>query len=100
VCSITLGTQAVSPLEMTTAYATLADRGMRHDPEAGESVRTAHGQALPQPQSKPNVAVSQEIADEVTYALQAVTRKGTGTGATLSERPIAGKKGARERFVV
>jgi penicillin-binding protein 1A len=99
VCSITLGTQAVSPLEMTTAYATLADRGMRHDPQAVESVRTANGDVVPYPQSNPNVAVSQEIADEVTYALQAVTRKGTGTGATLSDRPIAGKTGTAERFV-
>ena len=30
VCSITLGTQAVTPLEMTNAYATLAARGWRH----------------------------------------------------------------------
>ena len=29
VCSITLGTQAVNPLEMTSGYATLAARGMR-----------------------------------------------------------------------
>ena len=39
VCSITLGTQAVSPLEMATAYSTLADRGIRNDPRAVESVR-------------------------------------------------------------
>src|SRR6185312_13289524 len=30
VCSVTLGSQAVSPLEMTSAYATLAARGVRH----------------------------------------------------------------------
>ena len=46
-CSITLGTQAVSPLEMTAAYATFADRGVRHDPQAVESVRTANGSLLP-----------------------------------------------------
>jgi len=98
VCSITLGTQAVSPLEMATAYATLADRGVRHDPQAVESVRTASGDVVPYPQSKPNVAVSQEIADEVTYALEAVTQKGTGTGAAIG-RPIAGKTGTAESFV-
>jgi membrane peptidoglycan carboxypeptidase len=98
VCSITLGTQAVSPLEMTTAYATLADRGVRHDAQAVESVRTASGDVVPYPQSKPNRAVSQEIADEVTYALEAVTQKGTGTGAAIG-RPIAGKTGTAESFV-
>ena len=98
VCSITLGTQAVSPLEMTTAYATLADRGVRHDAQAVESVRTANGDVVPYPQSNPNRAVSQEIADEVTYALEAVTQKGTGTGAAIG-RPIAGKTGTAESFV-
>jgi penicillin-binding protein 1A len=98
VCSITLGTQAVSPLEMTTAYATLANRGVRHDPQAVESVRTATGSVVPYPVSKPAVAVSQDIADEVTSALEAVTEKGTGTGAAI-DRPIAGKTGTAERFV-
>jgi penicillin-binding protein 1A len=98
VCSITLGTQAVSPLEMTDAYATLAARGIRHDPQAVESVATAAGKVVPFPQTKPHQAVSQQIADEVTYALEAVTQKGTGTGAAIG-RPIAGKTGTAEAFV-
>jgi membrane peptidoglycan carboxypeptidase len=97
-CSITLGTQAVSPLEMTTAYATLADRGVRHDPQAVESVRTASGEVVPYDQGKPHVALSQDIADQVTYALEAVTQKGTGTAAALG-RPIAGKTGTAENYV-
>jgi penicillin-binding protein 1A len=98
VCSITLGTQAVSPLEMTSAYATLADRGIRHDVQPIESVRTASGDVVPYPVAKPRVAVSQQIADEVTYALEAVTQKGTGTGAAIG-RPIAGKTGTAESYV-
>jgi penicillin-binding protein 1A len=98
VCSITLGTQAVSPLEMTSAYATIADRGIRHDPQAVEAISTASGKVVPFKQSKPQEAVSQEIADLVTYALQAVTRKGTGTGAAI-DRPIAGKTGTAEKYV-
>ncbi len=97
-CSITLGTQAVSPLEMTSAYATLANHGVRHDPQPVESVRTASGETVPYPVSKPRVAVSRQIADEVTYALEAVTQKGTGTGAAIG-RPIAGKTGTAEKYV-
>jgi penicillin-binding protein 1A len=97
-CSITLGTQAVSPLEMTTAYATLADRGLRHDPQAVESVRTANGEVVPFDQGKPHMALAQEIADQVTYALEAVTQKGTGTAAGIG-RPIAGKTGTAENYV-
>ena len=98
VCSITLGTQAVSPLEMTTAYATFADRGVRHDPQAVESVRTANGEVVPYDQGKPHVALAQDVADEVTYALEAVTEKGTGTAAGIG-RPIAGKTGTAENYV-
>jgi penicillin-binding protein 1A len=98
VCSITLGTQAVSPLEMTSAYATLAARGIRRNPQAVESVRTAGGQTLPFQAPKPQRAVAQNVADEVTYALQAVARHGTGTGAYFG-RPIAGKTGTAEKFV-
>jgi penicillin-binding protein 1A len=97
-CSITLGTQAVSPLEMTNAYATLADHGVRHDARAVESVRTASGKVVPYPTPKPHEAVSAQIADEVTYALEAVTQKGTGTAAGIG-RPIAGKTGTAESYV-
>ena len=98
VCSITLGTQAVSPLEMTAAYATLADHGLRHDPVAIRSIGTAAGKQVPFPADRPRRAVSAQIADEVTYALEAVTQKGTGTAANIG-RPIAGKTGTAERFV-
>lgn len=98
VCSITLGTQAVSPLEMTSAYATLAARGIRHDPQAVESIHTASGAILPYHQSRPARAISQRTADLVTYALQAVTTRGTGVGAAIG-RPIAGKTGTAEKYV-
>jgi penicillin-binding protein 1A len=97
-CSITLGTQAVSPLEMTNAYATLADHGIRHDATAVEDVRTASGKVVPYTTPKPARAVSSQIADEVTYALEAVTQKGTGTAAGIG-RPIAGKTGTAESYV-
>ena len=45
-----------------------------------------------------HVAVAREIADEVTYALEAVTQKGTGTGAAI-DRPIAGKTGTAKNYV-
>jgi penicillin-binding protein 1A len=98
VCSITLGTQAVSPLEMTVAYATLADHGIRHAPRAIESIATASGQPLHFGAGAGREAVAPQIADEVTYALEAVTQKGTGTAAAIG-RPIAGKTGTAEKFV-
>ena len=97
-CSITLGTQPVNPLEMADAYATFADHGVRHDPRTVATVSSADGKTLDFPQPKPARAVSSQIADEVTYALEAVTQKGTGTAAGIG-RPIAGKTGTAEKFV-
>ena len=41
VCSVTLGSQAVTPLEMTSAYATLASRGVYHQPRSIQTIDRA-----------------------------------------------------------
>ena len=97
-CSITLGTQAVSPLEMTAAYATFADRGVRHDPQAVESVRTANGSLLPYPaRSRKSPSRSRSPTKSPTHSKPSL-QKGTGTGAAI-DRPIAGKTGTAENYV-
>jgi penicillin-binding protein 1A len=98
VCSITLGTQAVSPLEMTSAYATLANHGVRHAPRALQYVIGPSGKALPDPSSPPQQAVSSDVADTVTSALEGVIEHGTGTAANIG-RPAAGKTGTAEDYV-
>jgi penicillin-binding protein 1A len=97
VCSITLGTQAVNPLEMTDAYATLASRGIHHSPQALALVRGPQGQVLGGLEAHGVRAIPQSTADLVTYALQHVIMNGTGTAAAL-ERPAAGKTGTAESF--
>jgi penicillin-binding protein 1A len=97
VCSITLGTQAVNPLEMTNAYATLASRGIHHPPQALALVRGPRGEVLGGLTSQGARAIPWKTADLVTYALQHVIENGTGTAAALS-RPAAGKTGTAEDF--
>ena len=97
VCSITLGTQAVSPLEMTNAYATLAARGVRFDARALNWVRSASGQRLPVTGATGRRAIAADKTDVVTYALESVVEWGTGTAARL-DRPVAGKTGTAEDF--
>jgi penicillin-binding protein 1A len=98
VCSITLGSVAVNPTEMTAAYATLADRGMRHRPNPLLQVRSAGGRidpgaGLPRGQQ----VVDENVADLVTYALQDVVEYGTGASAGLSGPwPVAGKTGTAQ----
>ena len=97
VCSITLGTQAVNPLEMTDAYATLASRGIHHPPQALAVVRGPRGEILGGLDADGARAIPQSTADQVTYALQHVIENGTGTAAAL-DRPAAGKTGTAEKF--
>ena len=96
VCSIALGTQAVNPLEMTSAYATLAARGVHRDPQAFEVVRGPSGVigTLTAPGAQ---TIPQNTADLVTYALEGVVSHGTGTAAYFG-RPAAGKTGTAEDF--
>jgi len=98
VCSITLGTQAVNPLEMTDGYATLAARGIHHAPQAIEVARGPTGQVIGKLTTKGDRVLSPNAADLVTYALQGVVQYGTGTAAGLGNRPVAGKTGTAENF--
>jgi penicillin-binding protein 1A len=97
VCSIALGTQAVDPLEMTSAYATLAARGVHRDPQAFQLVRGANGGVLGKLRAPGAQMIPQNTADLVTYALEGVVSHGTGTAAYFG-RPAAGKTGTAEDY--
>jgi penicillin-binding protein 1A len=97
VCSITLGPEGVSPLEMTTAFATLAARGVRHDPHAVSRVALPSGRVIARLRSRGERALSTSVADRVTSALEGVVRAGTGVAANPG-RPAAGKTGTAEGF--
>ncbi|HET8527882.1 MAG TPA: transglycosylase domain-containing protein [Gaiellaceae bacterium] len=99
VCSITLGTNAVNPLEMTNAYATLAARGIHRDPQAFEQVRGPNGGIMGRLKAPGARSLPQNTADTVTYALQGVVQHGTGVAAGLGARPVAGKTGTAENSV-
>jgi penicillin-binding protein 1A len=97
VCSITLGTQSVTPLDMTTAYATLAARGWRHRASPLERVETADGDSKQVIGGPGKLVMRQNDADMVTYALETVIQSGTGTNASI-DRPAAGKTGTAQNF--
>jgi penicillin-binding protein 1A len=98
VCSITLGSQPVTPLEMTSAYATLASRGIYHLPRSIASIKTASGRQIFEENSTGKRVLKQNVADLATFALQGVIREGTGTRADIG-RPAAGKTGTAQDYV-
>jgi len=100
VCSIGLGTSEVTPLEMTSAFATLAARGIYVEPTPVERVTDREGEILQGPllglRSVGSAAVSAQDADATTRVLQGVIDHGTGTAARLAGRFAAGKTGTAQ----
>jgi penicillin-binding protein 1A len=99
VCAITLGSVAVNPLEMTDAYGTVADEGVRHDPTPLLQVVTPGNKIDNSVSSSETQVLGTNDANLVTFALQGVVREGTGTAAQLSGFPVAGKTGTAKNNV-
>jgi membrane peptidoglycan carboxypeptidase len=68
VCSITLGPEGVSPLEMTDAFATLAASGVHHDPTALRRVAAGNGAVLSRLRPAGTRALAPQVAERVTQA--------------------------------
>ena len=96
--SIVLGVNAVSPLDLATAYATLADGGVLHQPTILEKVVFPGGNTEAASQPRGKRVVDSKVAAAVTRILEANVRSGTGTSAALAGRPAAGKTGTTDRF--
>ncbi len=90
---ITLGRARVSAINMANAYATLADRGQRAEVHVVDSVTDANGEELYRFKASTDEAISQPVADDVSYAAQQVVANGTGQTVLGLDRPAAGKTG-------
>ncbi|MFI5862839.1 transglycosylase domain-containing protein [Streptomyces sp. NPDC051546] len=93
--AMALGTMQASVLDMTQAYATLAEHG-RHIPHTFVEKITKAGDTVPLPPRDPAQAVSREAADTTTSMLVSVVDNGTGTAALAAGHPAAGKTGTGE----
>ena len=88
-----LGSATVSPINMANGYATIANGGRAVKPYIIESVTDEDGEPLYTHQVTDKVAMSEDIAADVSYALQQVVESGSGTAALALDRPAAGKTG-------
>jgi penicillin-binding protein 1A len=88
----------VSPLEMASAYATLADGGVRRDPVTIRRVVFPRGRVERPRRSRPRRVVSEAVAYEVTRLLHDNIAEGTGTAAYTGCAGQAGKTGTTDRF--
>jgi len=96
--SISLGTEEVSPLDMASAYATIADDGVRHEPRFIEKVVDRNHKVVFEGGDKGKQVVTPQLVREAIVAMRAVVQYGTGTRAALPDRQVAGKTGTSENY--
>lgn len=96
--SLALGSSEVTPVELTAAYAAIANGGFRVRPYAILEVRDISGQLIYRRQPALGLRVIDEsVASQLTGMMQAVITEGTGKAARL-DRPAAGKTGTSQDF--
>jgi penicillin-binding protein 1A len=94
-----LGSSVVTPLELTSAYATFASQGVHTDPVLIKSIVDGNGTVLESYDSQPVEAIDQTTAYLVTSLLRSVVQEGTGRGAQVLQKPVAGKTGTTNNYV-
>ncbi|MBI2026340.1 MAG: PBP1A family penicillin-binding protein [Deltaproteobacteria bacterium] len=98
--SLALGAVELSPLEITLAYATLANQGFRTDPVAIKTVIRADGKILQRRHGELQRALSTETSYLITSLLQGVISRGTAQYAhKIFDWPAAGKTGTTSDFM-
>ncbi|MFW6203422.1 MAG: transglycosylase domain-containing protein [Actinomycetota bacterium] len=97
--AITLGIAPVAPVDLATAYATIAAGGERYDWYTVKSVTARSGEIVYEPERESERAFDSDVAADVTYAMRQVVEGDQGTAVKWPPqigRPSAGKTGTHE----
>ncbi|MEB3185370.1 MAG: PBP1A family penicillin-binding protein [Cyanobacteriota bacterium] len=97
--SLALGSEEQTVLDMTAAYAAITNRGVYVSPTPFEEIYGPNGELLWSRRvdgDKGRRAVDSVFADAMVWMLEQAVRGGTGSGASLPDRPVAGKTGTSE----
>ena len=100
--SLTLGAFEVTPMDMASGYATIANSGIARDPHFIDRITDEEGNEIYNVRDDERFLGRQVITEDVacwtTDVLAANVRGGTGTRARLPNQPAAGKTGTSEDF--
>jgi len=96
--TLALGSSDVTLLELTTAYAALANQGVRMDPIAVRYVTDVQGRLIEENIPQGSEAVSPAVATLLTHMLRGAVERGTAIQARVLGRPVAGKTGTTNDF--
>lgn len=88
-------TKGVSPLDMATAYGTIAANGVYHKPVAIKKILDRNGKVIYEHKDEGKQVISAKAAYQTTDMLKDVLVSGTAAGSGLG-RPAAGKTGTTD----
>jgi len=94
-----IGAYEQTVLDMTAAYAAITNRGVYVAPTPFEEILGPNGELLWSRRvdgDRGHRAVASPLADAMLWMQQQVVKGGTGGGAALADRPVAGKTGTSE----
>jgi len=97
--SLALGTSEVTPLELTSAYATFASGGIKVSPFMVTEVDGPDGKPLyKRKPPQENRVIAEHVVRDLTAMLYGVVTEGTGRGAALWSHEAAGKTGTTQNY--
>lgn len=95
--SLALGSSEVNLLELSSAYGTLANKGVRTEAYGIRRIVNRSGEVIYQTTVKPKRVLDQNSAAIATWMLQNAVQGGTGGAAGLADRSVAGKTGTSDK---
>jgi penicillin-binding protein 1A len=95
---IALGATDITLMEMTSAYSTFPNGGVRIDPRLINRVTDYDGDVLEENFPQPHDVIDTETASIMVDLLQEVVRSGTATRAQSLNRPVGGKTGTTNDY--
>ncbi|YCK40456.1 peptidoglycan D,D-transpeptidase FtsI family protein [Actinomadura sp. ATCC 39365] len=99
-CTVAYGQGvSVTALQTASVYQTIANGGVRVDPQIVAGTTDANGRFVPAPAGRQTRVVSETTAKEITTMLEtAVSAEGTGALAAIPGYRVAGKTGTADRY--
>ena len=97
--SLALGSDVVTPMELTSAYAPFANGGDAVSPYGVRRIRDVEGRVLWERRAgQPRRVIDDRAVRLMNLMMSDVVNSGTGTAAKLSSRPSAGKTGTTSDY--
>lgn len=97
--SISLGSSEVTLLDLTGAYMVFANEGVKKRPYVIDSVANTGGEVLyTRRKTEPERVFAAKYARQMTSMLRDVVATGTGHGAKIGSRELAGKTGTSQDY--